>query len=805
MAGRNMDRLGVNGSIRGARVGALATICGTALGVGLAGCAGSEKPAAPMSDSQVPQAFVRIAPFDPGDRPISEPVVLSARGQAATGRLVSRQQMTAPATIDPTTGTVVGGAGDVRRVKISVADAKVQEVVHALLGPDGLGKSYVLDPDIQKSNATITMDVDEEMTTTDIRDLLDGLARFFGWSVQERDNVVYVRPTNAMAQDPGAPILEAMATIGDQTPVIRVRRMRYLGVADVQKLLEGLLSEGGKAAAVGQTLILIDTSANANRLSRLLSALDVPAFSGVEIWTYALGSRDPGDAATLLTEISDASRIGRGPGEDPLVAFVPIPGTSRLMVISRDPTVQTYVQDLIQQIDQPPELATRQRYLYRIQYLDPQALMNMITSFFADRIESAAAGAGGGGPRVQQGAGPGGPGGASPSWGGMRLTLEPQENLLLVQATPEDYADLVATLRMVDRPRQQVVLSSIIAEVRLNDSLEYGVEYFLRAFDIDGLGIMELAGGTSDLITGVPSASAFFTGADGFAIIKALETVSEVNVLAQPQLTAMDGEQARILVGGRTPVPEGNIDTTTGGLRNDITYEDVGIELTIEAKINESGDVTLNIRQSINDVVGQSDLGPEFTTREIETNVTVPHGRTLLLGGIIEIGKTINERKIPFLADIPGVGAAFKSVVDQQERNELVLAVTPTIVNSPASGYATMGTFLQAARGIERALYTEMDSLPQGSLNTSPPALPPVREELGATPPENAAPTEDPSAMRDAPGVAPAIAPVEGADEAQRTPDFSSAFVGPIEGAPVSPTIVGVLADGSWSTARAAW
>ena len=94
-----------------------------------------------------------------------------------------------------------------------------------------------------------------------------------------------------------------------------------------------------------------------------------------------------------------------------------------------------------------------------------------------------------------------------------------------------------------------------------------------------------------------------------------------------------------------------------------------------------------------------------------------------------------------------------------------------------------------------------MESLPQGSLNSSPAAPPPVREELGATPPENATPAEDPSAMHDA----TIDAPIEGADEAQRSLDFSSAFVGPIEGAPVSPVIIGVLADGSWGAARTTW
>lgn len=695
------------------------------------GCATQEK--ASLSNTEVPRAFVRRAPFDPGTRTVTSSVPLVSRASTSPTRLMGTQRLSvAPGGVEGVAPGVMGGdAGELRDVKLSVAEARVQEVLHALLGPSGLDVSYVLDPLIQKSTVTMTMDVDESMTRGDIRSLLDGLGLMYGWTVSEIDGVVFIGPSEAMLRNANTPILEAVAAAGGQAPAIRVRRMRHIQPSEVNQLLADLTSQGGKIAGVGRTLVMVDTTANLNRMSRLLDALDVPAFEGVELWTYRLTTRSPESAVQLLGKMVGPTKLsGAGSGTEAAVAFFPIPGTSKLVVIARDPTIQSTVRDFIEQIDQPLDEDTRHAYIYRIQYYNPSALQNLVNSFFADRIESSGTvGSAGGGSGGTPSSGEDGDGLARR---GMRLTLDPEEKFFLVRATPEDFADLVSMLRMVDRPRQQVILNSIIAEVRLSDTLEYGVEYFLRALEEDGLGILELAGGVSDLITGTPTGSAFFTGADGFVIIQALERVSDVTIVQQPRIVTRDGAQALLQVGGETPITTGQLNTDTGAVANSTQYRETGISLTITPDVNESGDVTLEIIQEINNVLGQTDLGPEFVTRKLQTSVTVPHGGTLLLGGIIDSSTTKTARKIPLLADLPGVGAAFQSQLDGKDRTELLLAITPTIVNTPADGEAAMHEFLDAAQGLRVALYDRVEELERGVLNPEfPRAEPDPADPLG--------------------------------------------------------------------------
>jgi len=649
--------------------------------------------------------------YDQGDRIVTAQLPGPILRQGSGPTVVARQKLAGSVQEDPVETSIIGGGpGALIPVKLTVKQAAIDDVLRILMSKDYLDRSYVLDPTLQQAGKTITLDIDQEMTLTDIDDLLNGLAVLHGWTIQERAGITYIRPTSTIPQNPTTPIMETQAAFGAELPVIRIKRMRYLSASDASAAIKDLQTPGGKLVQSGRNVLIIDTASQANRLSNLLTALDAPAFAGVEIWTYRLESRSPEAAASLLQSIVQPLGTGASTANasapESAVAFVPIPDSSRLIVIARDPSMQSFVRDLINQIDQPEDKIARARYIYRIQHFKPDELKTLLESFFADRMENGGAGSVGGTAAVGQ----------VRAANGIRFSLDAKEGILLMYCTPDDYAQVIGTLAMIDRPRQQVALTSIVAEVVLTNNLEYGVEYFLRAFDVDGLGILELAGGASELVSGVPTGSAIFTAADGFAVVQALERESDVNILSQPNVTVSDGEKALMQVGGEVPVTSGNIDTTTGGLRQDIDYKKTGINLEITAQINESGDVTLKIKEEIADVVAQSELGPEFTTRMIETQVTVPHGKTILLGGIIQNDRTDNQRKIPVLGNLPIAGEAFKSRHLTQERRELLLAITPRVFNSPNEAPEVMSDFLIAAQGVRDSLRDRQESLNQGVL-----------------------------------------------------------------------------------------
>ncbi|MEM1424223.1 MAG: secretin N-terminal domain-containing protein, partial [Planctomycetota bacterium] len=699
--------------------------------VWLSGCASTSVDETAIAEPVV-RAFEAPPVWNSGDRPVSRALVMGASGGSGP-ELVSRQRLEAARAPSGAEGVVMGGVGELIRVRYAVNGAKAEEVIRTLAG-EFLGASIIIDPSIVTSSQLVTMAIDDEMTLGGVRDLLGGLASVYGWMIVEQDGVITFKGASSgrggagtgMGAVASAPILRAEAAFETDTPAVRIVTPRHVDASTLVSGAETFLSPGGSAVASGRTILLVDTVRNTNRIARIIEALDVPAFEGVEIHTYRLAHRAAPDAVRLLTSIVGAATGG---GQQAGVSFFAVPGSPELMVVARDASLLAGVRDVLGTIDRPSGEASMGTYRYYIQHYDATELVRLMRELFAGRVE-------GDGSIV--GGGTGAPDGRPR----MRLVLDAAEDLLLVRATPEDYAELLTVITDIDRPPQQVMLNAIVAEVSLQDRLEFGVDYFLNLLEEDGT-VLDIFG-TPGLVAN-PTGSITLVGSSGQAIVQALRTESDVDVLQQPTVMVRDRAQAIFQVGGEVPVPTGSVTSDEGtAVREVIEREETGLELTVTPRINESGMVTLQINQLIQEVGAMTDLGPEFTTRELSTEVIVPHGKTILLAGIIESGRRTSERRIPIAGDIPVLGAAFRNTTDEEDRRELMLAITPTIVSSPEQAPGTVGDFLTATDALRSALHGRAGDLQGGVLNAVELGTPlggwgePVEEGVG----EGAEPTE---------------------------------------------------------------
>lgn len=679
----------------------LALTAGTVAGlIGAVGCSSAPTPERRAMVEAPPVSRQPPRDWDPSQRPVTESLTQPV-ASAAGPQLVGQQRLTAPPQTEgvASSGVIQREPGEVIHLQYHANRQDVTEVIQAILG-ETLKRDYVLDSTIQ---GQITIDIDDEMTSADVMDLVEGLATVFNWSIEERGSTLFIKAGVKGPRSSTAPVLSAKPALESELGAVRVRRLRYLGGEQIVTALRDFMSESAKAVTVGRTVVMADTTRQIARMSELLSALDTPAFEGVTIWTYQLGHRRSEDAAQLLQTIAAASSINTGP--EPNAAFIALPNTRRLMVVARDPSIQPLVGDLIRTVDTPPDREPRLRYKYNIQHYDPPALVKLMRDFFGDRMETSPTDTGEP-PRI-------------------RLAHDAASDVLLIYATPSDYAELLSTLQAVDRPPQQVQLQSIIAEVSLTNRLQWGVEYFLET--ASDLGELALTG--SAPLVGASTGSALFVGASGFAVIQALDRESDTQILSQPKIFLRDRAEAFIQVGGEVPViraTEGSQTQQggTSGIREEIEYRKTGVILTLQAMINESGLVRLDITQEVTDAIPTSQANqPEFTTRNIETSVVVPHGQTVILGGIITTDVRNSTSRIPILGRIPVVGEAFKSSDDTAVRRELLLAITPTIVNDPSMARGLTTEFLAAAGAIRAILNKQEHDLERGVLyDTAPEA-----------------------------------------------------------------------------------
>lgn len=696
------------------------TTLSLAVAAGLALAACQKNPTTAFNE--LPQPIGSTLPLR--ERPRSEMIGGPADGYART-TLLAKQRLEAQENGPERMGVevIADAPRDARPVSLAFNELAAKDALRVIIG-ELLGRSYIIDPEI---NGELTLNVEAELSTQDVYDLLDALCVIHGWSIENRGQTLVVRTVKQRAASTAAPILSSRATYPSERPGVRLFPVRYLTPQQVGEAIKPLLSTGGVSVIAGRSLVVADTIAQLNRLGDVLKSLDKPAFSNVEVWTYELAYQAPSDAARVLETI--ATQSGLISGGDAMATFVVIPRSQRLMVISRDPSLHPMIQDWVEMVDQSPEAPQRHSYVYHIQHVDPGELKTMLDGFYAGRLED---------PK-------------NPLSTGMRITVSREEDLLLIQATPQDYADLMSLLERVDRSRQQVHLQAVIAEVTLSDSLEYGVEYFLSSEF--GSGLLELAGPVNQFSPANPAGSAVFLATSGFAVIEALKTQSNVAVLSTPSQFVRDKAEATLKVGAEVPIITAAIDSQTQvggttGVRNEVEYRDTGVIFGVTPSINERGEVTMRVKLEVTDAVPTTSSGidsPTFTTRTSETTVTVPHGKTVLIGGAIETRTTDRRSSIPLLGDIPAVGQAFTSRQKQISRTELLLAITPTIVNDPADTDFVMSEFVQSAYGVRDALRKFVAPIPdvlrtahvqaiEDAANALAHASSPVAESGGAAP-----------------------------------------------------------------------
>ncbi len=294
---------------------------------------------------------------------------------------------------------------------------------------------------------------------------------------------------------------------------------------------------------------------------------------------------------------------------------------------------------------------------------------------------------GGGGP------GGGGGGGAQSAMQGVRITADSVNNTLLIYASQEQYTTIERTIRQIDRPQLQVAIDATIAEVTLNNNLDYGVQFYLTSRNLglqpDRGSLLNTAANavTNTLINRAFPGFNFLVGKEATPniILDALHGVTDVKVLSNPSVVVIDNQVATLQVGDEIPVSTGsaNVLTTNNTIVNTIDYRNTGIILRVVPRVNANGTVRLEIEQEISNVSptsGNNSLTPTVSQRKVRSSVAVASGQTVLLAGLISERQSGGRNGIPLLDDIPGAGILFSQTQKATTRTELIIFIRPQII-----------------------------------------------------------------------------------------------------------------------------
>jgi general secretion pathway protein D len=650
----------------------------------------------------------------------------------------------AVATTEAGDGQMIGGSFMRRRVGTSEANVvlnlssvPLQQAAKTVLG-DMIGVNYVVDPRV---DGVVSIQTTQPVNKADALELFQAALTPIGAVLVQSRGIYRIAPADQAATGAIATGLGPGAgAIGGNG--IRVVPLKYVSATEVARVLEPMVPKGAivQADDARNILALKGSPAEIDSMLDSISIFDVDVMRGMSFAVVPVKTAQPEKMVDELKAIFASDKEGPLKGR---VRFIANTRLGAILVVTSQPGYLPRAQNWIRRLDTKATGSERQLHVYQVQNRPVAELAGVLQSMFSSEMKvvrptrsvsprskqvsftgsagksSAPAGASdldstatngvarGGGPNGdlpnlaralnnEPEAIPPDPVDTPPSSSGpvgeppLKIVADETKNSLLIMANDRDYQRVLRVIQGLDVVASQVLIEAVIAEVTLNDELQYGVQWQLAK------GGTPTATFSNALTGGVAAAFPGFNYAINAANIattlSALNALTHVNVISTPSLMVLDNKTARLQIGDQVPITtQTAVSTVTANtaIVNSITMQDTGVILSVTPRINESGRVQLEIEQEVSAVVKTTTSNidsPTIQQRRVRTTVVVNDGEVLALGGMIQEQASKVSNQIPLLGDVPGLGAVFSNRNNSVKKTELVILITPRVVRDGTEG-----------------------------------------------------------------------------------------------------------------------
>ncbi len=679
-------------------------------------------------------------------------------------------------------------------VSLNFEGADIREVIRNVLG-DILGANYVIDPAVGgqvtiRTSSGLPRSSLPSLLETLLR--MNGATMI----LYGEDGVFKIVPQGAAVRGNVTPMLGNSARALPPGFSVQIVPLLYVSAREMLKILEPIAKDAQAVRAddLRNLLILSGTERELKHLMDTIALFDVDWMKGMSAGLFPLQSADVktvGQEIEKLLGQKDANPLGG------LIRIVPIERMNALLVVTPNPALIERVHEWIEKLDAGTGGEGVRFYVYHLQNSRAERVGPLLQQAFTGRAAPQApaqaptlapgtpAGQIVSPPAFQPQATPlqappstvvvnqppaqpqpgaaaaailaaaaSGAQGAQAAQGVVRniqVVPDKDNNTLLIVATPAEYLIIESALKKLDVAARQVMIEMVIAEVSLTDNFQFGVEWYFRnganqaggnfrrgttvgnlfdtAATVAGAGLAARVPGFNYLLSG-----AFPGGIQ--AALSLLGTAANTKIVANPQVAALDNQKSTIKVGDRIPITQ---QTLVGGTTNAVTttsqYIDTGVLVSVTPRINAGGLVTMDIQAEVSNPGDVTTAGeaPPINTRSLQSMVAVQSGETLVMGGLIRDTKTQGSEGIPWLSKLPVIGGLFGAQDIKDTRSELVLFVTPRVVESQNDLRAVIDDL---RRRMERLDTTFMPSLrlPADRLPAGTSVFPPLPATGGSEP-----------------------------------------------------------------------
>lgn len=309
----------------------------------------------------------------------------------------------------------------------------------------------------------------------------------------------------------------------------------------------------------------------------------------------------------------------------------------------------------------------------------------------------------------------------------VRIIPDVENNTLLIWANNFTYEKILDALRKLDITPRQVLVEVTIAEVTLTGELQYGLQWFFKnnVDEYQGRGALGLevdrpVSGPGGVLTNVADTTfAYALSKDGVVrlLLQTLAGESKVKILSSPQIMVIDNQEAEIRVGTEQPVLTATTVTEGGNTVESIEFKQTGVLLTVSPQVNVGGLITMDVVQEVTDVgeIDQATGQRAFLTREVKSKVAVQSGETIVLGGLISETQRDSRGGVPILYKTPVIGPLFGTTVNEGQRTELLIVITPQVARDNQEAIQVTEELKERMRGVVPFMEEHLEGKPTRS------------------------------------------------------------------------------------------
>jgi len=637
------------------------------------------------------------------------------------------------------------------KVTVNFVNADIQSVLKTV--GQWTGRNFIIDPRV---TGTVNIVSDRPVSKDILFQILLSTLRVQGYAAVEEGSFVKIVP-EAEAKTSAGPVGEQAARTPGDRVVTQVFMLQNESAAQLVPVLRPLVTANNFIGAYpnNNAIVITDYAENVRRIQRIIQAIDIPATGEVQILRMQNASAI--DVSQILQRlIPETVPSQSAPGVPPKVAIAIDPRTNSLLVRAENPALLSRIKALAASLD-TPGAGNGNIYVVFLRNADATRIAETLRGLLSGSGESSrttttsSTPAGGMAQQTTATSTTGGPGPSAPP--SSIIQAYPPTNSIIITASEPVYRSLRSVIDTLDQRRLQVYVEALVVEVSTGRAAEFGVQWnsagnqnggssFFGGTNFSttpGANILGVAANPATVGTGLnlglingtitlPGSTTPILNLQ--ALARALEGDSSSNVLSTPNVLTLDNEEAKIIVGQNVPFITGSFTTAASAATNPfqtIERKDIGLTLRVTPQVSEGGGVKLRIFLEVSSVTQDKSVvqSADIITnkRSLEAPVLVDDGQIVVLGGLIQDDRSASIDKVPFLGDIPYLGALFRYTSRNHKRTNLMIFLRPVVLKDAHGAAALTADRYEYIRNLQGEIREPWSGLLPA---TNPSQLPPL-------------------------------------------------------------------------------